>query len=151
MRRILVIDDQSEVRAMLSIVLRVNHFEIVEAESGATGLKEFDNSRFDLAIVDIFLREMSGLEVISEMRERRPDFPIVAISGMAALDDEASPELSNVICLQKPFRPNELVRAIDAAIMLFQPPVGSAVDLKFLSVSQPPLHRNFKSKTALES
>ncbi len=73
---------------------------------------------------------MSGLAVINEMRERRPDFPIVAISGMAALDAEASPELSNVICLQKPFRPNELVRAIDAAIMLFQPPVGSAADLE---------------------
>jgi DNA-binding response OmpR family regulator len=115
--RILVIDDQSEVRAMIAIVLRINHFEIVGAASGAAGLKEFENSKFDLAIVDIFLQGTNGLDVIRMMRERIPDLPVVAISGMTTLDIvAASPELSNVICLQKPFRPNQLVRAIAAAL-----------------------------------
>jgi hypothetical protein len=50
------------------------------------------------------------------MRERVPRLPIVAISGMTTLDFvSASPELSDVVCLQKPFRPNDLVRAIKAA------------------------------------
>ncbi|MDB5639028.1 MAG: hypothetical protein JWP51_3936, partial [Bradyrhizobium sp.] len=53
MPRILVIDDQPDVRAMIALVLRVKQFEIVEAASCAAALKEFDNSRFDLAIVDI--------------------------------------------------------------------------------------------------
>jgi DNA-binding response OmpR family regulator len=44
MPRILVIDDQSDVSTMISIVLRVNHFEIVTAASGAAGLKAFENS-----------------------------------------------------------------------------------------------------------
>jgi len=115
--RILVIDDQSDVRAMISIVLRVNQFEIVEAASGVAGLKEFEESKFDLAIVDIFLQGASGIDVIRSMRERIPDLPIVAISGMATLDFVySSPELADVICLQKPFRPNELVRAIEAAL-----------------------------------
>jgi DNA-binding NtrC family response regulator len=97
-------------------VLRVNHFEIVEAASGPAGLKEFENSKFDLAIVDIFLQATSGLDVIRTMRERVPDLPIVAISGMTTLDFvPASAGLANVVCLQKPFRPNELVRAIEAA------------------------------------
>ena len=122
MPRILVIDDQSDVRAMISIVLRINHFDIVEAASGAAGLKEFENSRFDLVIVDIFLQGMNGFDIITVMRERIPDLPIVAISGMTTLDFlSASPELSNVICLQKPFRPNELVRAIEAACRLSRP------------------------------
>ena len=51
--RVLVIDDQPDVRTMVSIVLRVNHFEVVEAASAAAGLKEFEASKFDLAIVDI--------------------------------------------------------------------------------------------------
>ena len=115
MPRILVIDDQKDVRAMLAIVLRVNHFEVVEAESGAAGLKAFAESSFDAAIVDIFLTDTSGVEVIAAIRERAPGFPVVAVSGMTALSfmDQA-PDLENVVCLQKPFRPNGLLGAIDA-------------------------------------
>jgi DNA-binding response OmpR family regulator len=130
MPRILVIDDQSDVRAMISIVLRINHFDIVEAASGAAGLKEFENSRFDLVIVDIFLQGMNGFDIITVMRERIPDLPIVAISGMTTLDFlSASPELSNVVCLQKPFRPNELVRAIEAACRLSRPSATVDIDV----------------------
>lgn len=117
MPRILVVDDQSPVRSMISIVLRVNHFEIVEAASGAAAFEEFKSSKFDLAIVDIFLEGTNGFDVIRMMRKRIPDLPVVAISGMTALDFvSASPELADVVCLLKPFRPNELVRAIDAAL-----------------------------------
>ena len=116
MPRILVIDDQPDVRAMISMVLRVNHFEIVEAASADAGLREFENSRFDLVIVDIFLQGTNGFDVITMMRERIPNLPVVAISGMTTLDFlSGSPELSGVVCLQKPFRPNQLVRAIEAA------------------------------------
>jgi DNA-binding response OmpR family regulator len=130
MSRILVVDDQSDVRAMIAIVLRVHHFEIVEAASGAAALKAFDDSKFDLAIVDIFLQGTNGFDVISMMRERVPDLPIVAISGMTTLDFLAvSPELSNVVCLQKPFRPNELVRAVEAARELSRPSVAGNADV----------------------
>jgi DNA-binding response OmpR family regulator len=116
MSRILVVDDQADVRAMIGIVLRVHHFEIVEADSAAAGLNAFENSSFDLAIVDIFLQGTNGFDLIRMMRERIPDLPIVAISGMTTLDFVASaPEYSDVVCLQKPFRPNDLVRAIEAA------------------------------------
>ncbi|MBO4226377.1 response regulator [Bradyrhizobium neotropicale] len=113
MARVLVVDDQSDVRAMIAIVLRVNRFEIVEAASAAEGIKAFETAKFDLAIIDIFLQGKSGLDLMSMMRDRQPDFPIVAISGMTALDFVAeAPDLSNVVCLQKPFRPNDLMRAI---------------------------------------
>jgi DNA-binding response OmpR family regulator len=128
MARILVIDDQPDVRTMISIVLRIHHFEVVEAASGEAGLREFDDSRFDLAIVDIFLQGTNGFDVITMMRERVPDLPIVAISGMTTLDFvSGSPELSNVICLQKPFRPNDLVRAIEAAYEQFPASVTAAI------------------------
>ena len=116
MPRILVIDDQKDVRAMVSIVLRVNHFEVVEAESGAAGLKAFAEGVFDAAIVDIFLADTSGADVIAALRERCPGFPVVAVSGMTALDFIGqAPGLENVICLQKPFRPNDLLGAIQSA------------------------------------
>ena len=116
MPRILIIDDQKDVRAMVAIVLRVNHYEVAEADSGAAGLKSFAEGRFDAAIVDIFLGDISGVDVIAALRERAPGLPIVAVSGMTALDFmEQSPHLANVICLQKPFRPNDLLQALRKA------------------------------------
>ncbi len=101
---------------MVSIVLRVNHFEVVEAESGAAGLKAFGDAVFDAAIVDIFLDDTSGVDVIAAIRERAPRFPIVAVSGMTALDFmDQSPDLEAVVCLQKPFRPNDLLQALRSA------------------------------------
>ncbi|QIO33047.1 response regulator [Bradyrhizobium sp. 1(2017)] len=116
MPRVLIIDDQKEVRAMIAMVLRVNRFEAVEAESGAAGLKAFAESPFDVAIVDIFLGDTSGVEVIASLRERAPALPVIAVSGMTALDFmEQSPHLANVVCLQKPFRPNDLLQALQKA------------------------------------
>ena len=116
MPRVLVIDDQKDVRAMVGIVLRVHRFEVVEAESGAAGLNAFEESPFDAAIVDIFLGDTSGVDVIASLRERAPGLPIIAMSGMTTLDFmDQSPHLANVVCLQKPFRPNDLLQALRKA------------------------------------
>jgi DNA-binding response OmpR family regulator len=116
MPRILVIDDQKDVLAMICMVLRLNRFEAIEADSGKAGLKAFAESDFDAAVVDIFLADACGFDLITAMRERVPGFPVVAVSGMAKLDAVAkSNELSGVVCLQKPFRPIELIRALEAA------------------------------------
>jgi DNA-binding response OmpR family regulator len=115
--RILLMDDQADVRAVVTLALRVKGFDVVGVESGAAGLAAFAESPFDLAIVDIFLGGMNGADVMGILREHSPNLPIVAISGVTALDFlSASPELSNVVCLQKPFRPTELLRAIQAAM-----------------------------------
>jgi DNA-binding response OmpR family regulator len=88
----------------------------VEAANAAAGLNAFEDAAIDLAIVDIFLLGSNGFDVIASMRERVPGLPIVAISGMTALDFVADmPGLADVVCLQKPFRPNELMAAIETA------------------------------------
>jgi DNA-binding response OmpR family regulator len=116
MPRILVVDDEAQVRAMISIVLRVHHFEIVEAANAAAALKAIEEASFDAAIVDIFLEGTNGFDLITMMRERTSQLAVVAISGMAALDFVSQwPELADVVCLQKPFRPNELMGAIETA------------------------------------
>ena len=66
--------------------------------------------------MDIFLTDTSGLEVITAIRERSPGFPIVAVSGITALDFVGeTPGLANVVCLYKPFRPNDLLQALKSA------------------------------------
>lgn len=127
MPRVLVVDDQADVRAMISIVLRIHHYEIIEAESAASAMRLFEGSGFDLAIVDIFLQGTNGSDLIGELRARAPGLPVIAISGMTALDFlSEAPDLSDVVCLQKPFRPPDLMRAIEAA-RTARPPSGGAV------------------------
>jgi DNA-binding response OmpR family regulator len=114
MPHVLVVDDQKDVRAMISMVLRLSRFEVTEADSIKTGLQAFSEAHFDAAVVDIFLKDESGFDLIAAMRERVPDLPVVAVSGLATLEAVArSAELSDVVCLQKPFRPAELIQAIE--------------------------------------
>jgi DNA-binding NtrC family response regulator len=116
MPRVLVVDDQADVRAMISVVLRIKHFEVVEAGSAASALKLFDGARCDLAIVDMFLQRSNGSALIAALRARAPGLPVIAISGIAALDFlSETPELADVVGLQKPFRPADLMRAIEMA------------------------------------
>ena len=130
MPRVLVVDDQADVRTMISIVLRIHHFEIVEAASAESALKLFEGSSFDLAIVDIFLQGTNGSDLIAALRARVPGLPVIAISGMTALDFlSGTPELTNVVCLQKPFRPPDLMRAIEAAQGSLQPSAGAVAAL----------------------
>jgi DNA-binding response OmpR family regulator len=119
MARILIIDDQADVRKTITLGLHRKGFEVVEAESAAVGLKVFAESEFDLAIVDIFLRDMNGADVIRMLRSRAPNLPVVAISGAIVFDIlSACPDLADVTCLQKPFRPSELIAAIQALLVV---------------------------------
>ena len=116
MARILVIDDQNDVRAVISMVLQVNSFDVVEAATASAGLKAFEDGHFDVVIVDILLEDAMGYDVIAALRDRVPDLPVVAVSGLMSLDlDVQMAKLSNVVCLRKPFRPSELIGAIEAA------------------------------------
>jgi DNA-binding NtrC family response regulator len=128
MTRILVIDDQSDVRTMICMVLRLNHFDVQEAANVPAALKMFGEAAFDVAIVDIFLDGASGFDLIAALRERRPDLPVVAISGMTSFHAASQPAgLINVVYLQKPFRPNDLIGAIAKARGEEQP--GAAASL----------------------
>ena len=116
MPRILVVDDQADVRAMICMVLRVKGFDVAEADGIKSGLRAFAEQDCDAAVVDIFLKDENGFDLMVALRERAPDLPIVAVSGMTALDAVArTSELSNVVCLQKPFRPVDLIDAIETA------------------------------------
>jgi DNA-binding response OmpR family regulator len=116
MARILVIDDQNDVRAVICMVLQVNGFDVVEAATASAGLKAFEGGRFDVVIVDILLEDAMGYDVIATLRDRVADLPVVAVSGLMSLDlDMQMARLPNVVCLHKPFRPGELLQAIATA------------------------------------
>ncbi len=124
MPRILIIDDQPTVRAALLAALKAKGFEALGYGDGASALREFDAAPFDLAVVDIYIPGFDGIKIIKALRERSPRLPIIAISGVlfptsdrSPLDFlSKSPALANIVCLQKPFRPADLVEAIRKAM-----------------------------------
>jgi CheY-like chemotaxis protein len=135
MPHILVIDDQSHVRAMVKLVLEARGFEVTAMGSAAEGLRAVGNSSFDVAIVDIFMPDMDGVKFIKVLRERIPGFRVVAMSGVhlsiserTALDYlPSAPGLSDVICLKKPFRPTDLLHAIGMTNSSAASPAQAAV------------------------
>jgi len=120
MVRVLVVDDQSFVRTTISLILKTQGFEVIEADRGSDALKKLERGEFDLAIVDIYMPGVDGVKVIKSMRERVPNLPVVAMSGVQLNSSEKTaldyffmiPELANIPCLKKPFRPEELTEAI---------------------------------------
>jgi CheY-like chemotaxis protein len=121
---ILVIDDQKHVRTAIVAALHAKGFDAVGAESGQSGLTKFEQSKFDVVIADIFMPGVDGVTLIKALRKRHPGLPVVAMSGVlldgsgrTALDHLTNiSELKDVICLQKPFRPHDLLRAVAAAL-----------------------------------
>ena len=125
MPRILIIDDQAHVRAAVLAALRANKFEAVGFEDGAAGLRAFEASPFDAAIVDIYMPGIDGIKLMRTLRELSPQLPIVAMSGvLLGLSDSTAldflskaPGLSEIVCLKKPFRSSELLEALHQAII----------------------------------
>jgi CheY-like chemotaxis protein len=124
MPRVLVIDDQPHVRATIVAGLKSLGLEVVPVESGRLALKALAESSFDLAMVDIYMPDMDGVQLIKVLRASTPDLPIIAMSGMMfrtsgrnVLDVlPTAPGLSGIRCLQKPFRQQELQQAVQDAM-----------------------------------
>ena len=79
--RILVIDDESEIRKLFIQKMAENGYEIIEACDGKEGLKLYHENRPDLVITDLVMPEKEGIETITELKREFPNVKIIAISG----------------------------------------------------------------------
>lgn len=112
MAKILVIDDDEQVRGLMQQVLvRAGH-DVTTAGGGQRGMELFRQERADLIIADILMPGMDGIETILELRRCSPDVKIIAISGGGRLGPDVYLDLAKrcgVSCaLSKPIGPREL-------------------------------------------
>ena len=84
MARILVIDDDDEIRNMVKELLVRVGYQVIEASNGEIGMRSYRNQPTDLIITDIFMPEKEGLETIMELRKDFPDVKFIAMSGGVA-------------------------------------------------------------------
>jgi len=85
-RKILVVDDEQNMRIALYEALSRNEYEVVVAENGRMALDILDKTHADLVITDIKMPEMDGIELLRLLKGRDPDLPVVVITGYATVD-----------------------------------------------------------------
>jgi CheY-like chemotaxis protein len=118
MATILLIDDDEQVRMLFQVALEGAGYRVLTAESGPHGLRLLQEQDVDLALVDIFMPSMDGLEVIPLLRKTRPACKIIAMSGGAWEWDylDTAKQLGANDMLKKPFSLQELLDAVSAQL-----------------------------------
>jgi CheY-like chemotaxis protein len=124
MPRILVVDDDMSVRLATQTLLEEEGYDVVVADSGRRGIEVIAEAAFDAVIVDIFMPGMDGLETIKAFNRHAPGVPVIAMSGFMFRNSSApapdflsmSTKLGAAFSLNKPFRPRELLNAIEACL-----------------------------------
>ena len=113
---ILIVDDEAQIRKLLTITLQSNNYKVIEARTGKEGIKLVSNHAPDLVLLDLGLPDESGHEVLKHLREWFTN-PIIIISVQSneediigALDNGANDYLV------KPFRTGELLARIRSAL-----------------------------------
>lgn len=126
--RVLIIEDDPAVRAILYEVLAGAGYRVVEAADGKEGLRLFETQAPGLVVTDMLMPEKDGIETIVAIRRKAPDVGIVAISGggrarnMGFLDFSKTVGATEV--LAKPFSREQLLDAVHRA--LTRAPSGGA-------------------------
>jgi DNA-binding response OmpR family regulator len=114
--RVLLIDDDQELNALLARFLRGFNFEVAVAIDGREGLQALEREPHDIVILDVMLPEVDGFAVCRKVRERSR-VPIVMLTARGAVDDRiVGLELGADDYVSKPFEPRELMARMQAVL-----------------------------------
>ncbi|MGO8915670.1 MAG: response regulator [Stellaceae bacterium] len=123
MTKILIIEDDPEVRQTLVYILEDAGYEVVVAEDGAKGIRKFESNQPDLVITDVFMPNQEGFQTIREILALQPEAKIIAVS--AGFDSSPSGgddkrdfylrlahQLGATEVIPKPFEIDDLIRRV---------------------------------------
>jgi CheY-like chemotaxis protein len=120
MTRVLIIDDDDNLRKMLRHILESLGFAVQEARDGIEGIALFKSSGADAVLTDLIMPGKEGLETIGELRRINPGLIIVAMSGdqqgSASSNLRMAKHLGATAILLKPFSMDELAEAFSSLL-----------------------------------
>lgn len=114
MARILIVDDDSDMRAVLQDTLKNAGYEVVSAADGKEALRQHRKQAADLVITDLFMPNKDGFETLSELRKESPQTPLIAMCGRPPAVQllPLAQRLGAADVLQKPFAVDDLLKAV---------------------------------------
>ncbi len=120
MANVLIVEDEEDLRELISTVLQDAGHATIVAVDGKAGMRAFAATRPNLVITDVIMPEADGIEIIRRIRSLDPGARIIAMSGGALIDNDyylrmAKP-LGAMAVLAKPFDIDELVHLVEACL-----------------------------------
>ena len=125
MKKVLVAEDESSIREFVVINLKRNGYDVVEAADGAQAIEKYKacNGDIDVAILDIMMPYVDGLEVCKQLRAMNANLGIIMLTAKTQEMDKVSGLLIGADdYVTKPFSPSELMARVDVL-----PPPGEMV------------------------
>jgi CheY-like chemotaxis protein len=112
--RVLIIEDNPDLREYLRVALESQEYEVLTAAHGHEALAYLNGHRVDAIVTDLFMPEMDGIETVAAVRKLFPDVRVIAMSGRAGVDYlPVARELGVKHTLRKPFEIHELIAALE--------------------------------------
>jgi CheY-like chemotaxis protein len=116
-KRILIVDDEANVRAVFSDVLRKESYIVKGAKDGPEAIKAIDEETFDLALVDLRMPRMDGIEVLKNIKKRKSQIPVIIYTGYGSVTTAVEAMRKGAAeYLNKPFSPEDLKSCIRKAL-----------------------------------
>jgi DNA-binding NtrC family response regulator len=114
---ILVVDDESEIREGLEMLLASEGYGVSSAETGASGLAKLEEHPFDLLLLDVSLPDRNGLDMLREIRVRDPQLSVVLITAYGSIDMARAAFKSGAMdYITKPWSNDELLAQVAQAV-----------------------------------
>jgi two-component system, OmpR family, response regulator CssR len=111
---ILLIEDDIDLGKLLTQYLEMNNIEVVHALDGKTAVELFNQSKFDLAVIDVMLPDTSGFEIARAYKQQKLDMPFLFLTAKNKKEDIINGlKLGADDYITKPFEPEELVLRIN--------------------------------------
>ena len=120
MKKILIVDDEEQIRLMLRQTLEHEGYEVYTVENGMEGMELVKETDFDLVITDMIMPVKDGLKFIMELLHDYPNLNVMAISGGGAIKADRyltmAGYLGDIVTLEKPFKREALLDAVNRSM-----------------------------------
>ncbi len=119
--KILVVDDEERIRDACTMVLEEEGYDVATADNGELGLSMIEEKHYDVILLDLMMPNLSGLEVLPQLKEKHPDTAVIVITGYATVEHSIEAMKKGAFdFIPKPFTPDQLRTIVAKSIKYIQ-------------------------------